>query len=757
MNIKHNPLLQKALQLQQAGDLASAEKLLRKLQRDDPDNTSINLQLGCLLIEAAAFNEAEQFLRRAYDSSPDEEDVIFNLSIALQEQGNNDEALTMINRLLQKNANHGFAWFIKGVIFFDQAQFPEAAIANETACRLLNNFPQAFLNQGLILAELERLDEAIPAYRKAIEIMPGYTEAHYNLGHSYEETRQFDLALKSYQQTISLDPLYLDAWIAASNCYKSLGAYDKALSICDEALDVFPENPDLFYQKGAILASTSDYQEAIRHFEQCLALAPQHHKGLASLGTVFLNNCSYIKAVEVLEKAVQLCPGNAAYLNNLGIAYQSIAKFKESFQAFEKAIDLEPTYLPPLVNILYSSNYAPDKSEKEIYASCRRWNDVVAANYEPKKMVFDNPRTTDRKLHIGYLSPDFRDSVCDHYIRPILENHDRTRFKISLYSAVAQEDHITEIYKTKADHWHDINILSDDEAADLIKENNVDILVDLAGHVAGSRILVFARKPAPVQITWLGYGYTTGLDTMDYFLADKVFVPEGSDALFSEALWYLPRISSIYRPPENTPDVTSSPFLDNGHITFGSLTRPIRLNQRVISVWSEILKRVPSSKLALDYLNFDREEEQAAFAARFAEQGVSQDRLIFRHSPSPWAGYQKIDIALDPFPQNAGATTHEALWMGVPVLTLAGRPALGRLGASILTPLGLENWIARSEQDYIDKAVSFAGDRDNLIDLRNRLRDVKKSSAFADEQSFVKDLEEAFIRMWGNWCEKNDA
>jgi len=333
-----------------------------------------------------------------------------------------------------------------------------------------------------------------------------------------------------------------------------------------------------------------------------------------------------------------------------------------------------------------------------------------------------------------------------------LENHDRGHVDVFAYADIATEDDVTARYRRHVDHWVLTRQLDDGALAERIRADGIDILVDVAGHTAGNRLGVFARKPAPVSVSWLGFGYTTGLSAIDYFLTDETSVPPGYEGIFSEAPWRMATPALVYRPAAGMGHPGPLPALERKHITFGTLTRAIRLNDRVIALWSEILKRVPGSRLVIDAGNFRDRLLCERFAAKFEANGIVRDRLeIGCHSP-PWDVLRTFDISLDCFPHNSGTTLFETLYMGVPYVTLAGRPSVGRLGSSILQGLGRAEWIAYSETEYVEKAVSLANDSQALAEVRGRLRGEMEASPLMDEGGFARKVEAAYRAMWVKWC-----
>ncbi len=352
------------------------------------------------------------------------------------------------------------------------------------------------------------------------------------------------------------------------------------------------------------------------------------------------------------------------------------------------------------------------------------------------------------------MSPDFHGHAASRFLEPLLARHDKNAFEVFAYAESRRVDQVTERYRGHADHWLDTRGLSDEALAEQIRADGIDILVDLAGHTSGNRLGVFARKPAPVSVSWLGYGYTTGVSAIDYLLTDEASAPAGSEPLFAEAPWRLATPGYVYRPAEGMGEVSPLPALQHGQVTFGTLTRSVRINHRVVRVWSEILKRLPEARLVIDSRNYQSSEMQDALAARFAAHGIDRERLDIGFRSPPWDVLRSMDIGLDCFPHNSGTTLFESLYLGIPFVTLAGRPSVGRLGSSILEGVGHPEWTARSEEEYIEQALALASDLPKLAALRAGLRQEMQASPLMDEVGFARRVEDAYRDMFKRWADR---
>jgi predicted O-linked N-acetylglucosamine transferase (SPINDLY family) len=521
------------------------------------------------------------------------------------------------------------------------------------------------------------------------------------------------------------------------------------------AAQLMPGEASAHYNLGKTLNELQRHAEAEASLRLALRLDSQLTPAHYQLGLSLHAQGQATEAEHRYRTALLLDPDDAQAHNNLGITLNDQSRRDEAEGCFRRALQLDPAFEDACSNLLFVLNYHPDQSAEDIYQAYADYERQFAAPLRREWPRLERAAAAGRRLRIGYVSPDFRQHSARHFLEPLLERHDRTRFEIFAYAELAREDAVTQRYRGHCDHFILTRGMSDEALAARIRADAIDVLVDVAGHTSGNRLLTFARKPAPVSLSWMGYGYTTGLKAIDYLLTDEASAPAGSEHLFSEVPWRLPEAAYVYRPDAAMGEVSALPALDNGCVTFGTLTRAIRINHRTVRVWAQILARVPGSRLVIDSRNFQQAPAQEAMAARFAAHGIARERLLIGcHSP-PWDTLRAIDIGLDCFPHNSGTTLFETLYMGVPYLTLAGRPSVGRLGKSILHGLGrpewLQAWCADSEQDYIDKAVALAHDLPALARIRAELRPQMQRSALMDEAGFARRVEDACTQMFALW------
>jgi len=504
---------------------------------------------------------------------------------------------------------------------------------------------------------------------------------------------------------------------AAVRLHKA-GRLDEALALYEQALEANPDAPEILANLGTLLRLIGRTGDAVRHVERALAIRPDFSPALATMSTILVGAADA----------------------ELGLTYA------------QRAASNAPSHPGVVENLLMTALYAPHLPPRGVAALHFAWGNVQAA-LAAAPSCFPNRRDSDKKLRIGYVSPDFRDHAVGQALAPVFAQHDRDRFHIILYGEVSRPDHITDAFVRCADGWRSTVGLSDEDALSSIKADGIDILVDLAGHTDGNRLGIFARRAAPIQVTWHGYPATTGLKSMDYRIVDEITDPPGEgDELASEKLIRLADGFIGARPHIALPQVLPPPTFARRRVTFGCFNNFQKINRAVISVWASLLRSTPGSQLLLKSSRIVDDWTFRRYAEIFRSEGIDADRLIFM----PWSAtpiehlssYSQMDIALDPFPYNGTSTTMEALMMGVPVVSLLGASHVSRVGASILTHIGHPEWIARTTDSYVAIAAELAQDKSGLARGRSTLRDRYLGSRFADPMRLARAVETAYRDMW---------
>jgi predicted O-linked N-acetylglucosamine transferase (SPINDLY family) len=443
--------------------------------------------------------------------------------------------------------------------------------------------------------------------------------------------------------------------------------------------------------------------------------------------------------------------------NNRGNTLEAQGRIAEAALAYERALTLAPGFAGAHSNLLLCLNYDADTDAATIHAAHLDWSTRHAAHVVDATLRHANTRDPARRLRIGYVSPDFYRHPVAAFVEPLLTSHDRQTLEVICYSNVTRADDVTERLRNLADGWREIRGLSDQRIAELVRQDGIDILVDLAGHTAGHRLLVFARKPAPIQVTYLGYPGTSGLSVMDYRLTDEWIDPLGStDALYTEALVRLAGGSLCFRPPQSAPTVGPLPALRPGQVTFASFNNAAKLSPVAVALWSRVLEAVPDARLLLKSRSFDDRETVERLTAQFGRHGVAPERMEFLSwlpaSADHLAVYDRAHIALDTLPYSGCTTTCEALWMGVPVITLQSPEPRSRLSLGVLRQAGLSELIAESPEAYIELARALATDTVRLGTLRTHLREKLRRSPLLDAGAVTRAIESAYREMWLRYC-----
>ena len=555
---------------------------------------------------------------------------------------------------------------------------------------------------GMILFQGKKFDEAFTLLKRAVKVHPNVFEFHYNLGLIYESNGHFAQALECYRRVVELEP----SGNAHSNLAKNLtdsGQLTEAIEFARVAVQRLPHAQRAIAHNnlGAALTLRGELAQGLENYKFAIAIDVEN----ASMHSNYLLACNYVANPD------------------LTLLFQEHKKFGEKFESF-----------------------IPKLYENPLAAQAKK---VQRAR-------------VDHKVRIGYVSPDFYGHAVGQFIEPILATHDKNKFDVFCYSDNFHTDDSTARMKALVSNWRQVNEMNDEDLARMIHADGIDILVDLAGHTARNRMGVFIRKPAPIQVTWIGYPNTTGLSTMDYRITDSLADPVGAaDAMHTEKLLRLPECFSCFQAPRQSPDVRPLPALANGFITIGSFNNFAKITPHVMRVWIDIMNRVPGSRLLLKNRSLDNPRLKQLILDELCKHGADATRVDLR-SPdiSPMDhlnGYNLLDIALDSFPYNGTTTTCEALWMGVPVITLAGNNHVSRVGVSQMTNLGLPELIARDTNDYVDIAVALANDVPRLAALRATMRERLKNSPLMNVPRFTKNLEEAYEVIWKKYLAERRA
>jgi len=717
-----------------------------------PDSAQAWNNLGLALRECGKLDDAIAAYAKAIALDPNNVDAHNNLGIVLSDQEKLDDAIAAHRRAIELDPKLAEAHFNLGVALKKQDQLQDAMAAYEKAIELRPDYAEAYNNLGIALSDDGKLEEAVAAYSKAIAIKPAYAPAHYNLGNTLRADGKLDEAIAAYTRAIQHRPEYVDALNNLGGALCEQKKLDLAMGVYSRVLRIKPAFAEGYYNRGMALSEQGKLDEAIAEYEIAIQLKRDFTAAHQSRGNVLSQQGKLDEAVASFTHVTEIEPDYAEAHNALGNALKDQGKIGEALAAYERAIELMPD-VSFHSNLIYATHFSPDYGPARIYQECRRWNSMHAERFKKLIQPHTNDRDPDRRLKIGYLSPDLGMHPVGRFLVPLLQNHDHTQFEIFCYSDLRVPDEITQRLRAGADVWRSTVGMSDEKVARLIRQDGIDILVELSMHTAGHRLIVFAQKPAPVQVTYLGYCSTTGLDTMDFRLSDIHMDPPGQgDEYYSEKTIRLPETYFCYDPGLSTPDVNPLPALTSGHITFGCLNNFAKVSPVTLSTWCRILQQAPGSRLVLSA----KEGSHRRAVSQIMMQGsVDPNRVIFLGRTviaDYFKLYHSIDVGLDPFPFAGGTTTCDMLWMGIPLITLAGETAVGRAGVSLLSNVGLTESVAHSQEDYVRLAVELASDLPRLTAMRAGLRARMLKSPVMAPSRFARNVEGAYRQMWVSYA-----
>ena len=713
--------MRRALGEHHAGRLAEAEAGYREVLAKRPDHFQALRLLGVLAGQAGRPQVALELLTRATALNPGDLEVRINLASILLATRNFGAAAAACRQALLLRPDYPPAHHFLGIALYGAGQVGAAVAQYQEALRLKPEYPEAWVNLGIALQARGTMDEAVAAYREAVRLNPTLAVAYYNLGNVFKATGRLSEAAAAYESSLRLDPHQAEACNNFGNVLQAREQFEEAIRLYREALQINPEHLEALNNLGNALHGAGRLDEARDSFARLVSLRPEFAAGHLGLGNCHRDQGQPEIAVAYYRRAVALDPGAAAVRSNL----------------------------------IYGLMFAPDADAATLLAEQLEWDRQHAQSLKPFIRVHSNDPSPDRRLRIGYVSPDFRDHVVGCNVLPLLREHDRVGFEIFCYSNVLVPDGLTERFRALADGWRDISGLSDLEAAETIRADRIDILVDLALHMGRNRLLTFAQKPAPVQVTFAGYPGGTGLEAMDYRLTDPFLDPPGlSEAAYREASVRLPHCFWCYDPVVMTfgmappLPVAPLPALNAGYVTFGFLGNFCKVNAAMLRVWARLLGSVPKSRLLLSAAEGSHRE---TVRDTFRRDGIGPERIDFvAHAPRGryLLQYNRIDIGLDTIPYHGHTTSLDALWMGVPVVTLVGGTVVGRAGLSQLSNLGLTELVAKTPEEYVQVAAALAHDLPRLSHLRSTLRSRMAASPLQDAVAFTRGIEDAFRKMW---------
>lgn len=723
----------------------------------DPGYSPAYYNRGFTLEYLERLNEALQSYETAIVIQADCVDCHNNKGNTLKQLNRLDEAIFSYDRAIVLRPDYSAAYNNRGVALKDLDRLDQALLFYERATRINPNYTAAYNNRGVALQKLGRFKEALNEFKFAISLDSYFSLAHYNKGISLENLNEFDDACSSYSAAIVIDPNYAEAYQNHANALKKMWRLDEAISYYAKAIVINPEEGTAYNSLGVALQESKKVGEALNCYNKAIALMPDDAGAYSNRGMALKELNRFDEALFSFEKAVWVKPHYAEAFNNRGVALQDLKRFDAAIESFKIAINLDNNLFHAFSNLLFTMNYMPSLGVLDRLEEARQFGAIVTSRAKKKFTSWDFPKQS-KKLKIGFVSGDFRNHPVGYFFEGFLSKIDQEKFEVFAYSTFLFEDDLTQRLKKHASVWRSIIYQSDADAAKVIYKDRLNILIDLAGHTAGNRLSVFAYKPAPVQVSWLGYFATTGVSEIDYFIGDPYVVPQGEEEHFIERIVRFEKSYLCFTPPQCEIEVGSLPALTNGYVTFGCFNNLAKLNSEVVNLWSRILQCVEGSKLLLKSRQLGDPSIIKTTAEMFFHAGVTSEQLIIE-GPSQrieyFESFNRVDIALDPFPFPGGTTTVEGLWMGVPVITLSGDRFIAHNGESIAYNSFQSAWVARDKHDYYHKAILFASDLEGLAKLRSGLRKQVLRSPLFDCEGFALNFEQLMMKMWNDYKKEN--
>lgn len=674
----------------------------------------------------------------------------FALAFDHHRAGRLAEAEALYRQILAVQPAHADSLHFLGIIAAQSGQNAEAAALIERAIAAMPGVATYHANLGEAYRHLGCLDDAIVEYRRAIQLQPDFAACYSNLGVAFRQQGRLGEAIEAYRQALTLDPANADICNNLGVALSGLGASGAAIEAYKRALRIDPDCTKILNNLGAEYCLKGQFAEAVAVLNRAVCAQPDFANAYGNLGAALHALHRLDAAAAAYREAARLNPASALAQTHFANALRDQGLLEEAVAHYRRAVELQPDLAALHSNLVYATHFLPGCDRSAQQAERARWNAMHGARSIVSRASYTNDPDPARRLKIGYVSPDFCDHVIGRNLLPLFAHHDRSSFEIFCYSDAVQPDEITQRFGEMSDHWRPIRGFTDDVLAAQIRADGVDVLVDLTQHMAGNRLRTFALQPAPVQISFAGYPDSTGLAAIGDRISDRYLEDEASGA--GERVW---RIDSFwcYDPCGVALEVAPLPARERGTVTFGCLNTFCKINPPVLALWAQILQRVPGSRLLMLSAEGGHRERVAQDLVRL---GVERERVEFvGHQPRAdyLALYHQIDVVLDVFPYNGHTTSLDALWMGVPVVSLVGETPVARAGWSILQNLGLPELVAHTDEDYVARAVALASDLPRLAALRAGLRARMEKSVLMDARNFARQIEDVYRGAWRAWCE----
>jgi protein O-GlcNAc transferase len=769
---------------QQLGLFEQAHDALQKAADFLPKDSEAQYNLGNFFYDQQQLDDAAKYYKKAIKLTPNFAKAHYNLGNVLKSLNSLEQAKASYKCALRIEVDNVQAMCNLAQVLYEQDFFSEAIIYFQQALSIQDNFSIAYVGLGAAFQATGQLPGAEANFRKAIAINPNDAEALSNLGGVLKTLGRLSEAETCYRALLTITPENFDTYIKLGSLLKSMGNIAESTACFKKALSINSQLEEAQNDLGLALAEQGRYSEAEACYQNAIKIEPNFWKAYNNLGLTLYSMGRFNEAEAAFDKAITLDANEALIYSNLSLPLVAQGQIKRAEACLRRAIEVNPEYVNAYINLgtnylaqglakeaesvflqalkfdqkstksksnlLFTLNYSGGHSAESRLEQACQYGQIVD---EKVSYVFTSWQQVPnvKRLKVGLVSGDLRQHPVAYFLENLAKHIDSSRFELIAYTTDIREDELTARLKPHFSGWKSLVGLSDQAAAELIYNQGIHILMDLSGHTAENRLPIFAYRPAPIQVSWLGYFATTGMASMDFFIADKIGVPEQNKTQFIEKVKYVPDTRLCFTAPSSLIDTSPLPALANGYITFASFQTMVKAGDEVLALWAEVLKALPTSRLRWQCKSFADATVADDLRNRLAKHGIEPDRLILLGSVSRDAyleAHAEVDMILDTFPYPGGTTTCEALWMGVPTLTLAGDTLIARQGASLMTAAGLGEWVAESKKDYVSKALSIATDVHRLSQMRVELREKVLVSPLFNAPQFAKNMENALWEMW---------
>ncbi len=746
-------LLNAALAHHQAGRLADAKALYTRILSQQPKHADALHFMGLLACQIGQSEAGITLMRESIAAYPSP--IYYNnLGNALREARKLEDAVGAYRRAVELKADYAEAHNNLGNALRERGDAAAALTSCARAIELKAGYAEAYNNLANALKDLGEIDAALAAYGKAIGANPAFAEAHLNLGVALQVKGHGDAALECLRECVKVAPQLAVAHDKLAGMLMHRGDIAGAIDAYRRVVELTPDSAQAHNTLGNVLNGAGCVPEAVPCYERAIALDPSFADAYHNLANALRRLGAPERALGYARRAIELRADTPSFHNNLGTILADLGEPDAALACYRDALALNPDFGESHTCVLFGQSYVPNWSAQTHLADARYFGERMRARAKPHIQwpgLTDIANGAKRPLRVGFVSADLRKHPVGYFFESVLAQLDRARIEPIAYSNAVHSDELTARIKPCFALWRHVAEMDDAELAQRIYDDRIDVLVDLSGHTGRNRLPMFAWRPAPLQVSWLGYFATTGLSEIDYLLADPHVVPPNEEAQYTERIWRLPDSYLCFTLPSEPVAVAPLPALANGYVTFGCLNNHKKLNDGVITVWSRILREVSHSRLLLKNHQLGEPSIVRETSSRFAAHGIDETRLLLE-GPSAreqyFSTYHRVDLALDPFPYPGGTTSVEGLWMGVPVLTRHGDRFLSHLGELVLKTVGLTDWIAADTEDYVARAVAAAADLPALAVLRAGLRERIERSPLCDAPRFAAHWMTAIEQMW---------